>query len=80
MLQVKNLHKELLPLFTIVFLLPLLVSGIGVLISTITSKIYKFMRNDKDFTQFERKWEKKRLERSKLKKIFIEKSITFLFL
>ncbi|MFX1258387.1 MAG: hypothetical protein ACFFAN_11045 [Promethearchaeota archaeon] len=68
MFQVKDFHKELLPLFLFALGLPLLIISITIIISTAFLYFYKVIFKSKDLSKLENKIEVRMQKTSKLRK------------
>jgi len=73
MVQDEDLHDETLPLFTFTLLLPLVLIGATILISTALMGLFRLIAKEKDFTKLENRMENKLKEMSKLKKDIVRK-------
>lgn len=73
MVQDEDLHDETLPLFTFTLLLPLVLIGATILISTALMGLFRLIAKEKDISKFENRYENKLKEMSKIKKDIIRK-------
>lgn len=73
MVQDEDLHQETLPLFTFTLLLPIVLIGATILISTALMGLFRLFAKEKDFSKFENRIENRLKEMSKIKKDIIRK-------
>jgi len=73
MVQDENLHQETLPLFTFTLLLPIVLVGATILISTALVGLFRLTAKEKDISKFENRMENKLKELSKIKKDIMRK-------
>jgi len=73
MVQDEDLHQETLPLFTFTLLLPFVLIGATILISTALVGLFRLIAKEKDFSKFENRLENKLKEMSKIKKDIMRK-------
>jgi len=73
MVQDEDLHEETLPLFTFTLLLPIVLIGTLILISTAIVGLFKLIAKEKDFSKFKSRLENRLKEMSKIKKDIIRK-------
>ncbi len=73
MVQDEDLHEETLPLFTFTLLLPIILIGATIFISTGIVGFFRLIKKNKDFTELESGMEKKLKEMSKIKFDIIRK-------
>ena len=73
MLQDENLHQETLPLFTFTLLLPIVLNGALILISTVLVGLFRLLAKDKDISKFEKRIENRIKEMSKIKQDIMRK-------
>ena len=73
MVQDEDLHQETLPLFTFTLLLPIVLVGATILISTALVGLFRLTAKEKDISKFENRMENKLKELSKIKKDIMRK-------
>ena len=73
MVQDEDLHQETLPLFTLTLLIPILLIGVTIFVSTLIVGFLRLIKKNKDFTELESRMEKKLKDMSKLRFDIIRK-------